>query len=158
MNAARRSSPAEAWMDGFQQNTSAQSYPENIDAYRTVRFAEEERLRPRGEVLFCQVRLLAESDERLVSRLSSRRAPWREEASSMDTALDPAALRSVLRHLTPRHRQVLILYYRRGMTQRALAQHYGVSAQRMSQLMQAALHHARKLLVPKNQKVSRTHL
>jgi RNA polymerase sigma factor (sigma-70 family) len=128
----------------FEAPPSAQLYPVNFEAYRRVRLAEEERLRPRGEVLFCELRGEELDDDQLVSRLSCRGTSWREEeADSTESEPYPVSLRTALRGLPPRSRTILLLSYE-GRTKRAIAQRLGICPQRVSQIIEAALHHLKK--------------
>jgi RNA polymerase sigma factor (sigma-70 family) len=133
----------------------------NVEVYRRALLAEEARLRPWGEVLFCQ-RPREESEEHFLSRLSYQSALRSEDtaAGAAESALDPAALRPMLRGLTRRSRTILLLYYG-GRTQGAIAQRYGLSQQRVAQIIQAALRHlqkrcSQKRYSPRNQSVPRT--
>jgi RNA polymerase sigma factor (sigma-70 family) len=134
-------------------------YPDHVDAYRRRLLAEEERLRPRGEVLFCEVRRVAESEERLVTRLSSgpmaRQAEEEGEVSSPPPGVDRSALRSALRSLSPRSRTILRLHAH-GLTHRAIAQRTGLCPQRISQLIAAARRRVQKHYRPPKQRVAST--
>jgi len=133
-----------------------QTHPENIEAYRRALLAEENRLRPWGEILFCELRLAAEADERVASRLSRPVAPWpaQTEAAGLVSGPSPTMLRTALRGLAPRSRAILRLHAR-GTTQGAIAQRYGLSPQRVSQILQAALQQAQKNVRPRNQGLRR---